>query len=341
MKYVYVLTSIEEDYYYEQFLLSIFSFRLFNKDAEVILLIDENTKQTLIDKRTQYEKYISRVIIVNVPNNYSQKEASRWIKTSIHHYVEGEFLYIDCDTIITEKIESEFFNDIKIGAILDTHVTLEKHHLRNNFRLEDLNAGFSSSLKTNIRYNGGIVYCSGDSYSTKFFEKWHFLWQNGLKRKCSQDMPSFNQANFEEDNIITELSGEWNCQIGYNMLPFLHNAKIIHYFATSLYIQTSPYILASFEILNKIKDTGTISNEIFNIVNNAKTAFVPESQVIAGKEILDIINSSIFLNIFWLRKKLPYIFNFFDKINFILRNPKNIFIKCNSNESRELNDNTL
>jgi hypothetical protein len=85
LKYVYVLTSSERDYYYEQFFLSLASMRLHNPDAEIIVLIDEKTKQGLTGKRSGYEAMSSQIIVVKVPDELSQKEASRWIKTSIHH----------------------------------------------------------------------------------------------------------------------------------------------------------------------------------------------------------------------------------------------------------------
>ena len=321
MKCVYVLTSQKDDYYYEQFLLSIISFNLYNAKSDSILIVDEITKQNLTANRTLYENYISEIIVAKVPANFSQKEASRWIKTSIPNYISGEFLYIDCDTIITENLNYIFSNEIKIGAVFDTHVKLDRHHLFNNFQNEDIKAGFISSLKSNIRFNGGVIYCDGSSLSLSFFKKWHSLWLEGLKKGCSQDMPSLNQANFE-DNIITELNGEWNCQISYNMLPYLYNAKIIHYFSTSLYIQTSPYILSSPKIFNQIKDTGEISKEIYTLLKNPKTSFQEESQIIAGKEILDSINCNLFLKLFWLRKKMPNLFNFLNKLSSLIKNTK-------------------
>ena len=134
MKYVYVLTSSEKDTYYEQFLLSAASMRVYNPDSEVIALVDDKTKQGLTGKRAGYEKLVSSVKVITPPNELSQKEVSRWIKTSIHHYIEGEFILIDCDTVITDKLEHDFPKNIKIGAVLDTHVTLEKHHLQKYFQ---------------------------------------------------------------------------------------------------------------------------------------------------------------------------------------------------------------
>jgi hypothetical protein len=301
MKYVYVLTSSDSDYYYEQFFLSITSLRLYNQDAEIIVLVDKKTKQNLTGKRSGYEKPASEIQVINVPDEYSQKEASRWIKTSIHHYVSGKFIFIDCDTIITKSLNYDFPANISVGAVLDCHVTLENHHLRNVFQREDVNAGFTSSLKTNIRYNGGLILCRDCPDALDFFEKWHSLWIEGRKKGSSQDMPSLNQANYEKENIITELSGEWNCQISHNGLNFFHNAKIIHYFATTLLTLVHPYKLASADVLSSIKEKGEISPEISELLHNPLAAFEQNTRIISGKYILDVFDSPLFKLLLWLR----------------------------------------
>ncbi len=308
MKYVYVLTSSHDDTYYEQFLLSVVSFRLHNPDSELIVLVDEKTNDSLTGTRSVYESYISEKKVIVVPSEFSQKEASRWIKTSIHHYITGDFLFIDCDTIISENLPSVFAPEIKAGAILDTHITLEQHHLRNNFQKEDTMAGFSSSLKTNIRYNGGLIYCKGDSPAHNFYEKWHSLWIEGRQKGCSQDMPSLNQANYEMDNIITELPGEWNCQISHNGLPYLANAKIIHYYATSLVSFEPAYALASPAIIASIKQTGTLSTEILKLLEKPKAAFTQKSRILADKSALDIVDSAYFSKLLWLRRSHQRLF---------------------------------
>jgi len=275
--------------------------RLYNPDAEIIALIDEKTKQGLAGKRSGYERLVSEIKSVNAPGRYSQKEASRWIKTSIHHYVSGGFLFIDCDTIIAKKLEYDFPADIKIGAVLDTHVTLERHHLREYFQNEDKSAGFSSSLNTNKRYNGGVIFCGGCPPALDFFEKWHSLWVESAKKGCSQDMPSLNQAIYETGNSITELNGGWNCQISHNGLPYLHSAKIIHYYATSLSSFSHPYLLASAAVFKSIKDCGEITPEIMSLLENPLGAFERNVRIISDKHGLEVIDSSLFNKLVWLR----------------------------------------
>ncbi|MDR2511125.1 MAG: hypothetical protein LBC89_01400 [Bacteroidales bacterium] len=315
MKYIYVLTSSENDFYYEQFFLSITSMRLYNPNAEIIVLIDKKTKEGLIGKRSGYEPLTSEITVIQVPEEFSQKEASRYIKTSIPRYISGDFLFVDCDTIITEKLHGDFPAEIIIGAVLDTHVPLSRHHLRHHFQKEDKQLNFVSSLKTDVRYNGGLLFCNNRPETYNFFERWHRLWQESRKKGNSQDMPSLNQANYELHNIITEIDGEWNCQISHNGIAYLPHAKIIHYFATSLISFDPPYILASKTTLQSIKNSGVISDEIKILLEKPKSAFAAQSRIIADGTALNIIDSAYFSKLLWLRRHHPILFK---KLNSII-----------------------
>jgi hypothetical protein len=258
--------------------------------------------------RGGYEKYVSEIKIIDVPEDFSQKEASRWIKTSIHNYIITPFLFIDCDTIVTAALDIDLDPWIKIGAVLDTHVTLENHHLKYYFEDSDRKIGFTSSFKNKKHYNGGLIYCRNDQEGRQFFEKWHELWLYSRAKGNSQDMPSLNQANFDLDNIISELPGEWNCQISHNGLPYLHNAKIIHYYATSLESFLPAYKLASPEILASIKSTGEISRNAKNLLENPKAAFETHSRIIADPAVIGAFDGSLFSKLIWLNKNHPGFF---------------------------------
>jgi hypothetical protein len=308
VKYVYVLTSSEKDFYYEQFFLSVVSLRLFNPNAYILVLLDKNTITNLTGKRAGYEKFSTEIKIIETPSNLSQKEASRWIKTSIRQHVSGDFLFIDCDTIISSNLEYHFPAEISVGAVFDTHVPLSKNSLMQHIQTEDRKIGFESSLKTDCRYNGGLLYCKDDTSGYRFFEKWHSLWIHSTKKGISQDMPSLNQANFALNNIITELDGTWNCQISHNGIPFLYDARIIHYYSTNLHLSVPAFSLASDDIFEGIRKDGLITDKAMRLLKNPKAAFVPMTRIIADSRYLEVIDSSFFTVLILLRKKLPLLF---------------------------------
>ena len=319
MKYVYVLTSSEKDLYYEQFFLSVTSLRIHNPKAFIVALIDSKTKEGLIGKRSSYEHVVSEIVTVTTPKELSQKEVSRWIKTSMKKYVSGDFLYIDCDTVIAENLDVDFPQEVKVGAILDTHVPLAKHHKALHFKQEDIAIKFTS-FETGLRYNGGVIFCRDCPEGDEFFSRWHSLWLFSNKNGISQDMPSLNQANHEMGGIITELHGKWNCHITYNGLPFLFEAKIIHYIATSFDFIDCPFLPASRKVLLPVKETGIIPNMTLEMLKNPKSAFEYSSRIISDKAEVDVINSKMFLLLLILRKKQPKLFNSLDSFLIGLRN---------------------
>jgi lipopolysaccharide biosynthesis glycosyltransferase len=312
-KFVYVLTSSINDTYYEQFFLSGASLRLSNPDSEIIVLVDNKTNSTLTDRRSCFKEYVSDINIISVPPEFSQKEASRWIKTSIRNYISGDFIFIDCDTIITGNLASDFSLDIQIGAVLDTHVLLSDHHLKDNFINQKILSGFGNQFNFTNYFNSGIIFCKDTPETRNFFNRWHELWKESNKNGVDADQPAFNQANYEMGNIISELTGEWNCQISHNGLPYLSNAKIIHYYATSLVSFEPAYILASSKTLSSIKETGALPTDILKLLENPKYAFTDKSRITADTDALDIIDSAYFAKLLWLRRNHRRLFFLLNK----------------------------
>jgi len=275
-------------------------------------LIDSKTKAGLTGKRSGYEQFVSETVIITAPEELSQREVSRWIKTSMKKYVDGDFLYIDCDTVITGNLDCDFPAKIKVGAVLDTHVPLAKHHLAPYFEDEDRKLKFTSSFETGLRYNGGIIFCRDTPEGNDFFSRWHSLWLYSNKKGNHHDMPSLNQANHEMGGVITKMEDTWNCQITHNGLPYLYGARIIHYYATAFTFVNCPFLPASKKILSSVKETGIISPETMELLKNPKAAFEPDSRIISGEAELDAVNSKLFSLLLRIRKRNP---GFFKALN--------------------------
>jgi len=334
MQYLYILTSTSKDNYYEQFLLSATSLKLLMPNANVILLCDSKTKSTLTEKRSEYLKYVSQTITADVPEGLSQIEVSRWIKTSMRKFITGDFLFIDCDTIITNDLSAIENLGIKFGACLDKHSLIDSHGKGKSIIENDKKLNFSS-YTSNRHINSGIIFCSDCPQTHKLFSRWHELWLYSKSKNILRDQPSFNMAILENSEIFSELDGVWNCQISYNGLPYLSNSKIIHYFATDIFFNESPFLLAGENIYKHIKETGVISDDAINLIKNARSSFNTKSRIITGNDMLDVINSNLFQFIYFLRKNIPSVFNVLNKIFSIFKkSAKNVIINSkNKNNS--------
>ena len=99
-KVLYVLVSNENDIFWEQTFLSIQSLLRTNGSTNITVLMDNLTYYGLKDKRAVLLSLISEPVVIDLDQNLSNKEKSRILKTNMRNYVDGDFLYIDTDTII-------------------------------------------------------------------------------------------------------------------------------------------------------------------------------------------------------------------------------------------------
>lgn len=284
-KIVYAVVSNEKDIYLEQTLSSVYSLRLYNPEAHVILIVDEDTNKTIQGKRSEILKYITEKIIVKAPQEYTQVQKSRYLKTTLRQNIKGDFLFIDSDTIIVDTLSDidSFKGDI--GAVSDFHINLKQHYgfkgIQHKAQILNWQINDSSPY-----YNSGVIYVKDNTNTANFFKQWHNEWKNHLEKGFHEDQPSFNKTNFQLDNIIQPLDGIWNCQILWNGIPFLHQAKIIHFFGSWKYSGFSVYKFSQKELYYKIKETGYLTQDIISEIKNGKGAFNIPSSFCSEKDII-------------------------------------------------------
>ena len=126
-KIVYAVSSDEQDIYLEQTVLSVFSLKRHNPDAVVEFVVDERTDKTIVGKRELILQYVNKKIVVEVPESYDKKQTSRFLKTNLRQYIDGDFLFIDSDTVIADSLADIDSFDGDIGAVINcTLIIMEK-----------------------------------------------------------------------------------------------------------------------------------------------------------------------------------------------------------------------
>jgi hypothetical protein len=255
--------------------------------AYVVLLTDGKTERTLTGKRNAFRCLINEIICVEFPEENDLHYRSRFLKTTLPQYITGNFLYIDCDTIICEDL-SEIANlDINLGAVFNSHVLLSKSISCGYHHFLDVKTGFSSTENSEFYYNGGLLFCKNNESSRRFFEKWNELYLISLSKGVKFDQPALNQANFLLNGVISELSGIWNCQLKRSgAIKYLTGAKILHYLHSSP--EKSVYLLGQHAVFQQIKDAGGITKEILEMLQNPKIQFDDKSCVYFYDELDNI-----------------------------------------------------
>jgi len=298
MKYLFILASDNSDFYLEQALLSITSLRMRMPNAFVSLLVDDATEANLCGKRGEIIKLVNEFKAVKLNKRFNKKARSRWLKTSMRQHIEGNFLYIDNDTIIADDLSTIDSLNVDLGAVLDEHAYLSEFEKYRPARLREIKAmfkrrRFNQPFDFKIYFNGGLFFCRDCKAGHDFFSEWHRLWLHCFEQGELTDQPPLNQANFNLGNPIKELDGFWNCQLPYpGALVYLYDAKIIHYFADQ--ISDKCFLLANNEYFRAIKETGVVNQKITAMLKNPKAQFSPHAHVmLIDTKLRDYYDSAI------------------------------------------------
>jgi hypothetical protein len=292
MKYLYVLASDDTDFYLENALLSISSLRMRMPNAFVSLLMDDRTEKTLVRKRCGILDLVNEKLVSRIEDKWNKKERSRWLKTSARAHIDGDFLYIDCDTVVADDLSAVSALDMELGAVMDAHTTWDENtpiiyrSFRETRRKLDKTLGFESILKTNKHFNSGVIYCRDTPNTRRFFEKWHELWLYSYTLSPVDQTP-FNQTDYLFNGCIVEMNGMWNCQVyAAGSLRYLSLAKIIHFCGGGTNEIDTVYQIASPAVFMKIKESGCITDDIRDLLQSPKTAFSAKAYLVLPEEFI-------------------------------------------------------
>ncbi len=328
MKYVYVLTSTPKDLYYEQALMSAYSLRNHMPDAEIIVLVDNKTNAAFNEenKRTALKKYASQILSIDFEDSVPNVDRSRLIKTSIPEYVDGSFLYIDCDTIICDDLSEIEKEDAVTGGVLDGHVMLNEHIHKKYFLARDKKLGFSGTKALSANINGGLILAKADTpqhqeQTKELFRQWNEIWKySAYEKHDKHDQSALNEANFRTGLKMKFLDGKWNCQPSHGGLAFLKDAKIIHYYSSEFsgknYIPY--YKLADKELQMRIKEAGDIPEDIKAMIDEPKFQF-NSVHLINDSRIVSIMQSPLTFTLADIKAHLPRLFSAMETICSIIR----------------------
>ena len=250
-KLVYVLTCAPEATYIEQALISIWSARYHNPEAHIVLLVDDLTDQLLVGKRTEMLEYITEKVMVPFEDaNATMMYRSRWIKTSVRQLIEGDFLFIDCDTVVAQSLADADDIDSEIGAVLDTHRPVSAFQYSERINLVKFAAACNWDFSRVERYySSGVLYVKDTENTHQFYQNWHSNYLHSSQCGVNIDQISMERAK-QEISIISDIADTWNT-IMFIRPKFIEQAKIIHF--ASLNNNSS---LFSKRLLEYVKNNG-------------------------------------------------------------------------------------
>lgn len=283
MKFLYVLVHSKTGFYLEQTYFSMLSLKHVMPNASISLIVDCETDKNSSSFFKAIKQLINEYKVVPIDKSMPSIAKSRFLKTTMRQNIEGDFLYIDSDTIWANPIdESDFTFDIM--GVLDGNCFLEDNPVRDYIQTVCQKTNFISKSKYYV--NGGVMYSKDTPFSHDFFKKWHNYWLISSKSGYFVDQPSLNALISEISSPeIVLLPGTYNAQITFSW-DFFFNAKIIHYFTYSIEHDEKikqPYILKNKDFWQKISVNG-ITDDVIEIINNPLIAFSKGFKIISQEE---------------------------------------------------------
>ena len=283
-KVVYIVISRDKDIYFEQVWASAGSLKHLNPNAYILVLTDEETRKSIYSEdRNDSLTYIDEVCAIKFNEDYSNKEKARWIKTNIRNLIEGDFLFIDADTIITGDLSAVDSWDCSIGAVLDSHC--HSREISDSIPFQDMYVNrlkkvFGLDYNGEDVFNSGVLYVKDDEIAHRFFKTWHENWLYSNSKGYHVDQLPLLKTNIELGQLIEEIPGEYNCQIRCS-IQFLTRAKILHTFSSQDNSELS--VILGTTIYEEIKREHKITEHVRGVLLNCKEAFTSPSYLVEKK----------------------------------------------------------
>lgn len=312
MKYLYVCTSSKKDFFLEQTFVSITTLKINTPNAFVTLLIDKATEKTLDESRENIKKIVDEIIIIDLDESLSAKVRSRLLKTSMRLHIQGDFLFIDSDTVILADLTQINHIFKNFAGVLDCHTTLYNNpQLQFNVYQKQAKKLCSDKVFLNNEnyFNSGVLLVRDTFENKAFFKMWHEMYQTHFNQhSILQDQPTLALANFKNNGAIQELDGTWNCQLNYGAHLF-RSAKILHFFA-SVNIP-----IAMQNIYEKVRQFAFDKEAICYIENNYKSAAfnLGNTAIVKGDEY-KVLNTALYRLLIYIYSSHKKVFTFFEKI---------------------------
>ena len=283
---VYVLTSTNKDIYLEQAYASMYSLKYYMPEAHIILLVDKETEKTFIGLRKEEIKYADEIVTIDLDaKKYNGQKRSRILKTSVRKYIKGDFLFIDCDTIITRPLDDIEKIDAEIAACWDTHSLFKDNPYRNLCVRHAQILGWDVEQEEEY-FNSGVIYVKDTPLAHQFYKQWNQNWFEGEKKGVNMDQPAFALTNSQMGHVVKTLPDVWNCELKHGV-KFLKDAIIVHCLCTSISNGKHEqfFIMNDNRELLKIKETGELTPEIIKTIEDPFYGIARLTHCFAGEDV--------------------------------------------------------
>lgn len=288
---VYVLVSSEKDVFLEELWVSLFSLRQFHPDVIVNVVTDGQTSERIRNNK-ELSSLITNIVVGKTPDNYTPKERSRELKTTIRELIKGDFLYIDTDTVICKPIDTIDECVFDVAGVPDANAWCKDNPFSGGM-MDSVKSIFGSDIFSyEYLINGGVIYAKDNDIAHELFQRWNKNWHYSCFEKGnSQDQPSLWQSDYEMGGVLKCLPDIYNSQVAMS-LQYFADAAIVHFLHMGFIPDQSysPYL--GLKIYRDLKKEGRITPDIKEQIINCKSSFQPMTMPVGRDQLLFLFNDA-------------------------------------------------
>ncbi len=252
-KVVLILSSQEKDYYAEMAAICAWMIRSVHPSLPIWLLVDEQTRPSLEQRRAEVLNYCDHVEVV--PTGLPKPRERAWcIKSMMRQVVPGDFLFMDADALAIRPFDSIFRLDCDFAAVLDRHDPPQKY--------QPMKAEIALYKEVGWRfppryYNSGVVLFRDTPGAHRLGAEWQRRWRIAWQAGQIADQFSLNSALADLEVKITTLPARYNAQIMMKRST-LRGAAIVHIFSVAVGPDSDT---ALGQIAHRMKQTGKLDTD--------------------------------------------------------------------------------
>ena len=294
-KLVYVLTCAPDATYIEQALMAVWSARYHNPDAHIVLMVDDKTDALLTGKRGEILNYITEKIVVPIEDEtLSPMYRSRWIKTQVRQMIEGDFLFVDSDTICQRPLNEIDGFDCEVGAVYESHLLIKDFYpsLYRSAKIQFANLGMEVDDEKEY-FSSGVLYVKDTDRTHRLYALWHQNWQISYTKGVPMDQPSLAQSNRELGRIIMQIPDTYNC-ILFTQPLFVREAHILHIAA-----YRNPAYIFSNRMLNYVREKGIGNEWLLHVLLHPCATMMPFEYALKHSSIRQRVQWTNEISAFW------------------------------------------
>lgn len=277
-KIVYVVASLDDDIYMEQAIVSAWSARHYNPDCRIEMVCDQDTFATLESGIRAQNKYLfDEVHVREFQPEQGMMERSRWLKTTLREIIEGDYLYLDTDTVVCADLSYIDNFKCELGMAFDQNCEFNDFLYRNGV-INRTKRLYNVDISNEPNYfNSGVSYVKDTISSRDFYNSWHELWKSKrYENEGLKDQSALAATNIMHNHLIAEITGDLNCQV-MSSIQYLHTAQVMHFYNT-LFTADGPSLSPFYgkSLFLEVKEKGITEGIAYKILH-CKSLFVSPS----------------------------------------------------------------